>query len=88
MAQNEIDETHAFIKTKELDINSLKLEGNKFLSQNRGKRAWDQYEVCLGQERVVNDRLMKRILAKNGDDVDGLINEAKKVAYEEYNNDS
>ena len=41
MAQNEIDETHAFVKARELDITSFKMESNKFLSQQRGKLAWD-----------------------------------------------
>lgn len=88
MAQNEIDETHAFVKARELDITSFKMESNKFLSQQRGKLAWDQYEVCLGQERVVNERLRTKILDRNGDNVKQLIKEGHKVAYDEYNAES
>lgn len=77
MAQDEVDVTQAFIKAKELDITRCKIDTNKFLSQNRGMKAWDTYEVQLAQERVVNERLKTHILDKNGNDIDKLIVEAQ-----------
>lgn len=88
MSQVEIDDTHLMLKTKEMDIDGYKKESEKFLEQNRGRLAWDTYELQLAQERVLNQRLRTNLLKKNGNDVDQLIDEASQAAYDEYNSDS
>ena len=50
--QQEIDDAHTMLKNKQLDIEGLRKEGKRFLSQNQGKTSWDTYEVQLARERI------------------------------------
>ena len=88
MAQHEITDANMLINSKLLDIKGYKKEGNKFLDENRGRLAWDTYEAKLAQERIVSRRLREKLLKKNGNDIDNLLEEATQVAYDEYNNNS
>ena len=67
-----------------LDIKNLKRECNKFLTQNRGKLAWDSYEVQLARERVMNEKLYIDLADKGGHKIEELVKESDKVAYPDY----
>ena len=78
-AQFEINSLHQMIDSKKLDIAKLVKENNKFLAASGSKKSWQQYEQSLAVERVVNTRLLDKLMKHKS--IDDLISEGQESLY-------
>ena len=64
LAQFEINEIHSMIGSQKLDLVNIEKENTRFLSQYKGRLAWDEYELQLAIERVKCQRLQDCLLQR------------------------
>lgn len=70
------------MKSKRMDANKLESENAKFLAKAQGKTSWDQYEVLLANERVMNTRLLE-LLKHKKHSLDNLVKQGALCTYED-----
>ena len=66
------------LEAKQLDINKLLLENEKFTKVMEKDMMWQQYEEMLAKERIINRRLLSMFAEKSNEEI---VTEGKKNTY-------